>query len=483
MERSQVESLAQVLLDSIGPRLSGTAGFIAAADWLTQAYVRFGIAARKEQYGTWRGWRRGMLHVDLTAPWVGTLEARFAAWSAGTSGPVEGEVVVLPRVGSAVEATAWLETVRGKFVLLTAPRPMCRAPQELERYARPETLERNAREVDARLADWDRRMELFGGGRTVGARLEAAGALGVLSSHWIGGNWEAGWGVTKVFDAYTRAVPSIELSCEDYGLLVRLAERGQGPRLRVDAQAEFTDPQPMFNVIAELPGTELADEYVVLSAHLDSEQGGTGATDNGTGTVMMLEAMRLLQAAYPRPRRTILAGHWGGEEQGLIGSRAFTEDHPAVIAGLQAAFNQDNGTWRVELIEASGFARAGEHIAAWMRLVPSPIAEGIALVFPGGQENLGSDHSAFICRDAPGFRLQSSYAEYRQYTWHTNRDTYDKIVFDDLRSNATLAAMLAYAASEDPARVPRDRAVLPVDPSTGQPRAWVRCGTARRAFR
>jgi Zn-dependent M28 family amino/carboxypeptidase len=173
-------------------------------------------------------------------------------------------------------------------------------------------------------------------------------------------------------------------------------------------------------------------------------------------------------------------GHWGGEEVGLVGSRAFSEDHPEVLAGLQALFNQDNGTWRVELIEASGFARAGGNIARWVALVPRDIAAGIRLVSPGSQENMGSDHAAFLCRGVPAFRLQSPYDEYRQYTWHTNRDTYDKIVFDDLRSNATLAAMLAYAASEDPERVPRDRAVLPPDPATGAPRDWVRCGTARR---
>jgi hypothetical protein len=482
VERSQTERFAQVLTDSIGPRLSGTEGFAAAVEWLLRTYAVLQIPARKEQYGTWRGWQRGPLHVDLLAPWVGTLEARFAAWSPGTNGPVEGEVVALPPAATDAEATAWLASVRGKYVLLTAPRPMCRAPQELVRYARPETVERNAREIEARLADWSRRIALLGGQALVGARLEAAGALGVLSSHWIGGNWEAGWGVTKVVDSYTQRVPSIELSCEDYGLLARLAERGQGPRLRVDARAAFPGDVPMFNVIAELRGAELPGEYVILSAHLDSEQGATGATDNGTGTVAMLEAMRLLALAYPRPRRTILAGHWGGEEQGLNGSRAFVEDHPDVVAGLQALFNNDNGTWRVELIEGMGFARAGDHIGRWMQRVPESIGAGVSLVFPGPQENLGSDHSAFVCHGAPGFRLQSDYEEYRQYTWHTNRDTFDKIVLDDLRQTATLAAMLAYAAAEDTARVPRERAVLPIDPRTGQPRGWPRCGTARRTY-
>ncbi len=289
--------------------------------------------------------------------------------------------------------------------------------------------------------------------------------------------------MNKVFDSWTRTKPSLDISCEDYGMLARMVARGQRPRIRVDADAELLGEVPQFNVIAELRGTELPDEYVILSAHLDSWHAATGATDNGTGTITMLEAMRILKETYPNPRRTILVGHWGPEEMGLIGSRAFTEDHADILDDIQVVFNQDNGTWRFEKIEGQGFANAGEQVTRWMSAVPQEIAEHIELDFPGPQENRGSDHVSFLCHGVPAFRLQSPYDEYRQYTWHTNRDTYDKIVFDDLKENATLAAMLAYAASEDPQRVPRDRAVLPTDPRTGQPRAWVRCGRARRTPR
>jgi hypothetical protein len=474
MDRSQVETLAQVLMDSIGPRLSGTAGFQAAGDWLVRTYQGWGVPVRQERYGTWRGWRQGAVHADLVAPRVQTLEARLLAWSPGTPGPVEGDVIAPPDNATATEAERWLAGVRGRWVLLSPPEPMCRAPQELERYARPETVERIAGLRQSTENAWLRRFTALGGAR-LPARLEAAGAAGVLTSRW-----SEGWGVNKVFATPTSRIPALDVGCEDYGLLARLAERGQGPRVRVDAEAEHQGEVPMFNVIAEVRGADRPDEFVVLSAHLDSWHGATGATDNGTGTITMLEAMRLLRTAYPRPSRTILAGHWGGEEQGLIGSGAFAADHPEVVDGLQALFNQDNGTWRVEYLEAQGLARAGEHLGRWMSLVPREIAQHVQLDFPGPQVNSGSDHSSFLCRGAPAFRLQSSYDEYRQYTWHTTRDTYDKIVFDDLRHNATLAAMLAYAASQDPDRVPRDRAVL-IDPRTGQQRAWATCGTPRRA--
>jgi hypothetical protein len=482
MERSQAERFAQVLMDSIGPRLSGTSGFAAAVEWLERTYGGLGVPARRERYGTWRGWRRGTLHVDLLSPWVTTLEARFAAWSPGTDGPVEGDVVIIPEGLTLQTLPTWLADVRGRFVLASPPRPTCRAPEDFAKLARPETVAADRAEVDRRVDVWMRQVAVLGGMRNLGQRLEAAGAAGVFTHSWIGGNWEAGWGTSKIFDAGTATIPSAELSCEDYGLLARLAANGQGPRVRVDARADFTDPVPMFNVIAELRGADLPDEYVVLSAHLDSEQGATGATDNGTGTIMMLEAMRLLQAAYPRPRRTILAGHWGGEEQGLIGSRAFTEDHPEVLAGLQALFNQDNGTWRVEYVEANAFLGAAGSLARWLSLVPPEITQHLRLGTPGEQVNTGSDHSSFVCHGVPAFRLQSNYDEYRQYTWHTNRDTYDKIVFDDLRNNATLVAMLAYAASEDPARTSRTRALLGPNPETGQPREWPTCGKARRAY-
>lgn len=476
MENSQTETLAQVLLDSIGPRLAGSPELVSAQDWLVELYRSWGVTVRKEEYGTWNGWRQGHLHVDLVAPRVQTLEAELLAWSPGTDGPVEGEVVVPPAGLTEETVPEWLATVQGKFVLMSAPEPMCRARQELEGYARAETVQRlDSLRAHLRSA-WGVRLRPLGNWRERERALDEAGVLGTISSRWSGG-----WGVNKVFDTVLERAVGIDLACEDYGMLYRMVERGQQLVIRLDADAESLGAVPQFNVIAELEGAELPDEYIVLSAHLDSWHAATGATDNGTGTIMMLEAMRILKETYPNPRRTILVGHWGPEEMGLIGSRVFTEDHPEVLDGLQVLFNQDNGTWRIARIEGQGYLYAGQHIARWISLVPTEISEHITLEFPGGQNNRGSDHVAFLCHGVPAFRLQSPYDEYRQYTWHTNRDTYDKIVFDDLKENATLAAMLAYGASEDPQRVPRDRSVLPIDPRTGEPREWVRCGPARRS--
>ncbi len=476
MEQSETERLAQVLMDSIGPRLSGTAGFASATEWLERTYLGWGVTVRRERYGTWRGWRQGAVHMELIAPRVQSLEVELLAWSPGTGGrPVEGDVVAVPDLADTAAAGQWLRTVRGKFVMISPPEIMCRAPQELERWARPATVTRiNAQRQDL-LRQWQAQQRMFAGG--IARRLDSAGVAGIVTTLWSGG-----WGVNKIFSATAERVPTVDLSCEDYGLVYRLASRSQGPRLRLTADAQGTAAEvPMVNVVAELRGTELPNEYVVLMAHLDSWHGATGATDNGTGTITMLEAMRILREAYPRPRRTILVAHWGGEEQGALGSQSFAEDHPDVMAGLQAAFNQDNGTWRADTLEAQGFALAGANLARWVSQLPAELSDHLRLVVPGPQVNAGSDHTSFICRGAPAFRLQSAYPEYRQYTWHTNRDTYDKIVFEDLRNNATLAAMLAYAASEDPQRVPRDQSVLPLR-ANGQPRAWPRCGPPPRSF-
>jgi hypothetical protein len=447
-DNSQVETLAQALLDSIGPRLAGSPGNDAANAWVRSMYDLWGIENRAEEYGTWRGWERGYSHIDLVEPRIRSLHGMQQAYSAPTDGPVEADVIVFPAtISNAADYEAWLETVRGKIVMLTAPELSCRAPESWAAHATPESVE--LQQARQRVSDSIyAAARSASGSRNLAGEVEAAGAVAVVSA-----NWSDGWGANKYFGSPADEIPGIQLSCEDYGLVHRLATNDQGPRLRIDVQSRDLGQRPVFNIMGEITGTELPDEYVLLSAHLDSWDAGSGATDNGSGTIMMMEAMRILKETYPNPRRTILVGHWGAEERGLIGSNAFAEDHPEVVEGLQANFNQDNGTWRVDFIRMQGFTGAGSHFGRWLSAVPDAITRHIELDIPGEPERGGSDHMAFICRLAPGFRLQSNYPDYRQYTWHTEIDTYDKLVFDDLRNNATLAAMLAYMASEDPERV------------------------------
>jgi hypothetical protein len=483
MDSSQTYALSQALLDSIGPRLTGTPNQKAGNEWLIGKYRSWGIPARAEQYGTWRGWRRGITHVDLVQPRVRSLEAMALAWSPGTprGAPVEGPVVVLPNVRNRAELDAWLPQTRGRFVLISMAQPTCRPDENWQRWADSATFARMRAQRTEMTRAWNERLMRATGDttatratRALPGLLQAAGARGVFTNTWPGG-----WGVDRIFDArLTQTIPTIDLSCEDYGLVFRLAENRQNPVLRVQAESETLGEVPVFNVIGEIRGSEKPNEYVMLSAHFDSWDGASGATDNGTGTITMLEAMRILKLAYPTPKRTILVGHWSGEEQGLIGSRAFAADHPEIVRGLQALFNQDNGTGRVVNVSASGLVDATGSFASWLARVPREITRHITFGFAGSPSSGGTDHASFVCHNAPGFGLGSTSWEYSPYTWHTNRDTFDKIVFDDLKNNVVLTAMLAYLASEDSVTVSRTRAN--VFSQSGRPGEWPQCQVPAR---
>src|ERR1019366_2374243 len=175
----------------------------------------------------------------------------------------------------------------------------------------------------------------------------------------------------EVFETYNLKTPAIALDCEDYGLVYRLTEAGDAPKIKLNLQGKLLGEQPVYNVVGMIKGSTKPDEFVVLSAHFDSWDGSSGATDNGTGTLTMLEAMRILRKVYPNPKRTIVVGHWSGEEEGEVGSKAFTEDHPEVIKGRQAVFNQDNGTGRVQRVGAGGMVHGPEHVNMWLSKIPS----------------------------------------------------------------------------------------------------------------
>jgi carboxypeptidase Q len=476
MEQSQTETLAQALLDSIGPRLSGSPDQHRGNDWLIALYRSWGIDAANEQVGTWRGWRRGHSHIDMLAPRPRTLEGTMLAWSPGTGGSeLVAETIILPSFRDSTEFVQWLPQVRGKHVLVAAPQPTCRPRAEWAEHATPESRARMDSLRTALQREWSGQ-DVRGTGHglglgtgELGLRLEAAGAAGIITSRP-----KDAAGTYDVFETYNTRAPAIALSCEDYGLVFRTTERGQGTRVRLNLESELLGEQPIFNTIATIRGSEKPEEYIVLSAHFDSWDGASGATDNGTGTVVMLEAMRILRQVYPNPKRTIIVGHWTAEEHGLVGSRAYAEDHPEVLRGLHALFNQDNGTGRIVRINAAGLPDAAARLSGWLARIPRELAQHIAAPGPGNPSGGGSDDAAFSCHGLPAFGLGALSWNYGASTWHTNRDTYDKLVFDDLKSNATLTAMLVYLAAEEPTMIGRERITL------GGGRDWPACAPAPR---
>lgn len=250
-----------------------------------------------------------------------------------------------------------------------------------------------------------------------------------------------------------------------------MLQNGITPKLKIVANSKDFGTAPTFNTVAEIKGTEKPDEYVILSAHLDSWDGGTGATDNGTGTVTMMEVARILKKLYPNPKRTIVVGLWGSEEQGLNGSRGYVWAHKDQMPKVQAVFNQDNGTGRIQNISGQGFLNSYDYLQRWINAAPKELTKDIKTTFPGFPGGGGSDHASFVAAGAPAFMLGSLSWSYGNYTWHTNRDTYDKIVFDDLKNNVALIAIMTYMASEDPEKSSAEKIKMPVN-SSGKVAEW-----------
>jgi carboxypeptidase Q len=477
MENSQAMRLIQPLLDSLGHRLTASPEMEAAQRYMMKTYASWGVTARLEQYGTFEGWRRGVTHVDLLAPRVRTLEAHALSWSPSTGGrPIEGEVVTYPaHVTTPEEFDAWLPNVRGKIFLASVPSYSCRSAAQWAEFGTPEERTRVATMQNERQTAF-RAISTAMGGAAIQVKLKAAGAIAVFSSSPTNQN-----GVQRVFGSIRQMLPTFGIGCEDYGLLFRLAENGQGPRVRAFTDSERLGEKPVFNVVAEIRGSEKPNEYVILSAHFDTHSGSSGATDNATGTITMMEAVRILRQAYPNPKRTIIVGHWSGEEQGLNGSRAFSEDHPDIVNGLQALWNQDNGTGRITSLSAGPFPGAARRLEQYLGELPSVFTQQIRFQPTGPQETGGTDHASFVCHKAPAFNLNALGWDYTGTTWHTDRDTYDKVVEYDLKANATLVAMLTYLASEDPERMPRDvMDPLPRGFNSAEPAQWRPCTPATR---
>ena len=466
---SQLESLAHELLDDIGPRLVGTPQMQQAHDWAVDKYKAWGIHAENQQWGEWKGWDRGITHIDMIHPRVQTLVGTQLAWSPST--PKKGvvaECVVLPQIKDSISFQRWLPSVKGKFVLVAMKQPTGRPDYNWEEWATPESFEKMKTERDAQTKEWNENISRSGyNRRSIITALEDAGAAGIVDSYW-----SKGFGANKIFGARTKKVPTVDLQLEDYTMLYRMVEHGDKPQIRVVAQSKDLGVMPAFNTIAEIKGTEKPEEYIVLSAHFDSWDGGTGATDNGTGTIVMMEVMRILKKMYPNPKRTIIAGHWGSEEQGLNGSRAYVEDNPKIAENLQVLFNQDNGTGRIARINGSGFLHSYDYISRWLSAVPDTISKHVETTFPGWPSSGGSDNASFVAVGAPAFFLSSLSWDYWNYTWHTNLDTYDKIVFDDVQSNVILTAIMTYMASEDPEIASREKMSLPINKKTGEPYQW-----------
>lgn len=473
---SQLENLAHELLDQIGPRLIGSKQLDQAHNWAIQTFNKWGIEAKNEQYGTWIAWERGATSVEMISPRFKNIEATQLAWSPATAKPITAEVIAMPVFNSQEEFKAWLPKVKGKIVLMSQYNKFGRSEYQYKEFAPEKDYLAIKEEIKAANDAWKKSLEITGFTQnTLPLELEKNGAVAVALNYWTGI-----MGANRIFGAKTKNIPMIDISNEDYGLLYRLAQNGNAPKLKLNTQSKRNGNTPVYNTIAEIKGKEKPNEYVILSAHIDSWDGAQGATDNGTGVITVMEAARLLKKFYPNNKRTILICLWGGEEQGLNGSRAFVEDHPEIVKNTQAVFNFDSGTGRIVRIGGSGFEKSYDFLSRWLSQVPTYITEHIKTDFPGMPGRGGSDHASFVLQGAPAFMMGSENWGYGGYTWHTNKDTYDKIVFSELNYNTILAATLVYMASEEAELVDRTKRIMPLD-KEGKQTSWPNPEKAERS--
>jgi hypothetical protein len=265
--------------------------------------------------------------------------------------------------------------------------------------------------------------------------------------------------------------PQVTVAGEHYNRMIRMLQKGQKVQMEMDLEVEFTDPDSGFNVIGEIPGSDLKDEIVMIGAHFDSWHSGTGATDNGTGSSVCMEAMRVLQTLGLKPRRTIRIGLWGGEEQGLLGSRAYVSQHLAEREGAPRStmmggggavkpkpeyekfsvyFNHDNGTGRVRGVHMQGNEAARPIFRAWLAPFVNTGAATLSLSNTGG-----TDHLSFDAVGLPGFQFIQDPIEYETRTHHSNMDVYDRAQDEDLKQGAVIMATFAYDAAMRDEKFPR----------------------------
>ena len=450
MNRSQAPALFDHLTTVIGPRLTGSPAFKQAVDWAAQTMRGYGLAnVHLEAWPFGRGWTLEGQTAEMTAPRYMPLIAYAAAWSPSTRGTITGRPVYIGDLANADSVRAHAAAIRGAIVLATKPQELFITKDRLQ-----------PTEHDTPVPIGQPRPNNAPGPLPRAAlqqTLHDLGAAAVLRPT------EGSEGTMFVLGSRTstpaNAVPSLVVSSEQYNLLVRELGDGVRPTLRVEVRARYhTADTSGYNVIGEIPGTDPAvgDEVVLLGAHVDSWHSATGAADNADAVAELLEAMRILKATGVRPRRTIRAAIWGGEEQGLLGSKAYAQAHYAGDANARAReklyvyLNNDPGTGPIYGWYAEGNAAAKAVLDEWL----APFRD------LGARRNVmekigNTDHLSFTALGLPGFNTIQDYTEYDTRVHHTNMDFAERVPAEGLKQAATVLASFAYQAATREGAFPR----------------------------
>jgi carboxypeptidase Q len=496
LNRSQVMETLFWLSDRYGPRLTGSPQILDASDWAMKKMTEWGLSnVHREEWEFGKGWSLTRFSAHMIEPEVQPLIGFPKAWSVGTDGALTAEVV-RATIQTDADFARYRGQLRGKIVLpqpvrlvrmlegplilkmddaMTAEAQSTPIPAQRGRGgpgAAPAAAGRGADVADEDLTpaacqarqQFQQRLQQFFNDEGVVAVFDrgsdsdmAAGGsnLSWQQQHTDGGTVFPG---TANRVAAPAGVPQVTLAVEHYNRMVRLIEHGVPVKAEVDLRVQFHDAKG-FNTVAEIPGSDLASEVVMVGAHFDSVNAATGATDNAAGSAAMMEAMRIIKALGFKPRRTIRIGLWGGEEEGLLGSRAYVTAHfgdPQSMqlkpehAKLAAYFNLDNGTGGIRGIWMQSNLAVRPIFEQWIQ----PLTDlGVTILGPRSVSQ--TDHVSFDNVGLPAFQFVQERLEYNSRTHHSNMDVYDRVQRDDMLQQATVAAVFAYTAAMRDEKLPR----------------------------
>lgn len=484
-QNSKVMSLLRDLTDINGPRLTFSKGYAKSADWVKTQLNEWGIQNVKfesfEQIG--KGWSIKKYSLMAIGGSNFPVISYPKAWSPGIAKPITGELIYLD-IKSEADLLRYKGKLKNKFVLLNdereidphfEPEATRVADSTLLKYANTTPGELgNRRSQDATQAaqlnykKWQFILDegisaILEGSRGDGGTVFVMGSTVPQSPDIPWDKRMAAWHP----DAKV-TIPQIMVAGEHYNRLLRLVQDSKEVKLELTLEVEFTPPVNGFNVIAEIPGTDLKEEIVMIGGHLDSWHGGTGSTDNGAGVVTCLEAVRIMNKLGLKPRRTIKIGLWGGEEQGLLGSRGFVKnnlgerlDKTAPLDSIryspegekfQVYFNMDNGSGKFRGINMEGIEDSRTIFRAWFRPFEK---DGAATLSP--RSTGSTDHVAFNAVGIPGFQFIQDPIHYFQRTWHSNMDVFDHALESDLKQTSLIMASFAWMAANREGSFPRKK--------------------------
>jgi len=464
-QRSQIMEVMGFLTDVYGPRLTNSPNIREAGEYAVKTLKSWNLAnVHEETWGPFgRGWSNELFEANEIAPRQFPLIAFPKAWTQGTSGPVTAGAIYA-KIEKEEDFSAYRGKLRGLFVLtapLRAIEPQWDAPahrytdQELADTAQPRAPQpppdKAAEEKDKKQREFNGKLVKFLTEEGAAAWLEPSPHDGGTITVMAGGPRDP---------KEPPVLPRIAVDIENYGRIFRTIEKNISVTLRINIANKFYDEnQDSFNIVAEIPGTDKSGEVVMLGAHFDSWPAGTGATDNAAGSAVMMEAIRILKASDAKMRRTVRLALWTGEEEGLLGSRAYVKQHFAERetmhlkpehASLSAYFNVDNGTGKIRGIYLQGNETLRPIFEKWMEPFKG---EGMTTLSARGTG--GTDHVSFDEVGLPGFQFIQDPVEYDTRTHHTNMDVYERIQPADLKQMAVIVASFVYMTANADQLLPR----------------------------